>query len=133
MAGGSGTGHHRAEAGGVGAAESEQRQRLALQVGKIGAFELELGSSRGTWTTEFAEIWGIPSGFAKDFGSFFSWELVHPQDRARIQEAFAQLAQSREPSEVEFRIIRPDGVMRWVRARGLVIADTAAGPCELSA
>lgn len=107
--------------------ESEQRQRLALQVGKIGAFELELGSSRGTWTTEFAEIWGIPSGFAKDFGSFFSWELVHPQDRARIQEAFAQLAQSREPSEAEFRIIRPDGVMRWVCARGLVIADTAAG------
>jgi formate hydrogenlyase transcriptional activator len=111
--------------------ESEQRQRLALQVGKIGAFELELGSSRGTWTTEFAEIWGIPSGFAKDFGSFFSWELVHPQDRARIQEAFAQLAQSREPSEVEFRIIRPDGVMRWVRARGLVIADTAAGPLRV--
>jgi PAS domain S-box-containing protein len=107
--------------------ESERRQRLALQIGKIGAFELELGSSRGTWTTEFAEIWGIPSGFVGDFGSFFSWELVHPEDRARIQEAFAQLARSGEPGEAEFRLNRPDGVMQWVRARGLVIADTAAG------
>ena len=111
--------------------ESEQRQRLALQIGKIGAFELELGSGRGTWTTEFAEIWGIPSGFAENFGSCFSWELVHPQDRARIQEVFAQLVQSREPGEAEFRIIRPDGVMRWVRSRGLVIADTAAGASRI--
>jgi formate hydrogenlyase transcriptional activator len=107
--------------------ESERRQRLALQVGKIGAFELELGSSRGTWTTEFGEIWGIPSGFTGDFGSFFSWELVHPEDRARIQEAFAQLAKSGEPGESEFRLIRPDGAMLWVRSRGLVIPDTAAG------
>ena len=106
--------------------ESERRQRLALQVGKIGAFELELGSSRGTWTTEFGEIWGIPSGFTGDFGSFFSWELVHPEDRARIQEAFAQLAKSGEPGESEFRLIRPDGAMLWVRSRGLVIPDTAA-------
>jgi PAS domain S-box-containing protein len=111
--------------------ESEQRQRLALQIGKIGAFELELGSSRGTCTTEFAEIWGIPSGFVGDFGSFFSWELVHPLDRARIQESFAQLARSGEPGEAEFRLIRPDGMMLWVRGRGLVVADTAAGPLRV--
>src|SRR5208337_3392294 len=92
-----------------------------------GAFELDLASGRGTWTAEFAEIWGIPSGYAGDFASFFSWELVHPADRARVQEEFAQLAQSREEGESEFRIIRPDGVMRWIRGRGRVIADTAAG------
>ena len=107
--------------------ESERRQQLALQIGKIGAFELGLESGRGTWTTEFAEIWGIPSGFVGDFASFFSWELVHPQDRARVQEEFAQLVQSRKEGESEFRVIRPDGVLRWIRGRGLVIADTVAG------
>src|ERR1017187_9377799 len=106
--------------------ESERRQQLALQIGKIGAFELDLESGRGTWTAEFAEIWGIPSG-ADDLASFFKWEMVHPIDRARVQEEFAQLAQSREEGESEFRVIRPDGGMRWIRGRGLVIADAAAG------
>src|ERR1039458_5831675 len=95
--------------------ESERRQQLALQIGKIGAFELDLESGRGTWTAEFAEIWGIPSG-ADDLASFFKWEMVHPIDRARVQEEFAQLAQSREEGESEFRVIRPDGVMRWIRS-----------------
>ncbi|HKN71871.1 MAG TPA: PAS domain S-box protein [Terriglobales bacterium] len=107
--------------------ESERRQQLALQIGKIGAFELDLEGGRGTWTAEFAEIWGIPSGFAGNFATFFSWELVHPEDRARVKEEFAELAQSREEGESEFRVIRPDGVVRWIRGRGLVVADTAAG------
>jgi PAS domain S-box-containing protein len=106
--------------------ESERRQQLALQIGKIGAFELDLESGRGTWTAEFAEIWGIPSGFAGDFATFFRWELVHPEDRARVKEEFAQLVQSREEGESEFRVIRPDGVVRWIRGRGLVIRDTAS-------
>src|ERR1039457_24110 len=106
--------------------ESERRQQLALQIGKIGAFELDLKSGRGTWTAEFAEIWGIPSGFAGNFATFFSWELVHPKDRARVKEEFAQLVQSREEGESEFRVIRPDGVVRWIRGRGLVIRDTAS-------
>jgi PAS domain S-box-containing protein len=107
--------------------ESERRQQLALQIGKIGAFEVDLESGRGTWTAEFAEIWGVPRGFAGDFGTFFRWELVHPEDRARVKEEFAQLVQSRAESESEFRLIRPDGVMRWIRGRVLVIPDTATG------
>src|ERR1017187_1726880 len=112
--------------------ESERRQQLALQIGKIGAFELDLKSGRGTWTAEFAEIWGVPSGFAGNFATFFSWELVHPKDRARVKEEFAQLVRSREEGESEFRVIRPDGVMRWIRGRGLVIADTAAGSLRVA-
>ncbi|MGD0415054.1 MAG: PAS domain S-box protein [Terriglobales bacterium] len=111
--------------------ESERRHQLALQIGRIGAFELDLESGRGTWTAEFAEIWGIPSGYAGDFASFFSWEMVHPADRARVQEEFAQLAQSREEGESEFRVIRPDGVMRCIRGRGRVIADSAAGSLRI--
>jgi PAS domain S-box-containing protein len=107
--------------------ESERRQQLALQIGKIGAFELDMESGRGTWTTEFAEIWGIPSGFAGDFATLFRWEQVHPEDRARIQAEFAQLVQSREEGESELRVTRPDGVMRWIRGRARVIADTATG------
>ncbi len=118
------TEHRRAE---EALRESERRHQLALQTGKIGAFELELGSGRGTWTAEFAEIWGVPRGFAGDFAAFFRWELVHPEDRARVQKELAQLVQSREEGESDFRVIRPDGAMRWIRGRGQVIADTVTG------
>ena len=122
------TEHRRAE---EALRESERRHQLALQTGKIGAFELELGSGRGTWTAEFAEIWGVPRGFAGDFAAFFRWELVHPEDRARLQTELAQLVQSREEGESDFRVIRPDGVMRWIRGRGQVIADTVTGSLRI--
>ncbi len=111
--------------------ESERRQRLALQIGKIGAFEIDMESGRGTWTEELAEIVGVPSGFAGDFYAF-CWEHVHPGDLARVKEEFAQLAQSREEREMEFRMIRPDGVMRWIRWRGLVNQDTASASSRVA-
>jgi PAS domain S-box-containing protein len=105
--------------------ESEQRQRLALQVGQIGAWEVDLGSGRGIWTPEVAEIWGIPQDFTGDFAAF-CWEHVHPEDLTKTQERFAQIVQSGNESEMEFRIIRPDGMVRWIRWRGQAIRDNAA-------
>ncbi|MGD0793150.1 MAG: PAS domain S-box protein [Terriglobales bacterium] len=109
--------------------ESERRQQSALQIGKIGAFDIDMESGRGTWTAELADIVGVPSG--ADFYAF-CWERVHPEDLARVKAEFAQLAQSREEGEMEFRVIRPEGAMRWIRWRGLVIQDTASGSSRVA-
>jgi PAS domain S-box-containing protein len=107
--------------------ESERMQQIALQIGKMGAWEVDLESGLGIWTPELAEIWGIPSGFAGNFAAFCR-EHVHPEDLARVKEEFAQLSESREEREIEFRLIRPDDVIRWVRMRGLVMQDTSVAP-----
>src|SRR4029077_17455411 len=44
-------------------------------------------------------------------------DAIHPDDRARVVN-FCQTASARGKSEQEYRIVRPDGTIRWVRDRG---------------
>ena len=106
--------------------DSERLQRRALGVGRIGAFEVDLTSGHGTWTPELNEIWGMPDDFAGNLAAF-CWEHVHPDDLARVQEQSAQLTQIGEAAGMEFRIIRTDGEMRWIRWLGQVIEDADTG------
>src|SRR5450830_125298 len=105
---------------------SDRLQRLALGVGRIGAVEVDLSSGHGTWTPELNEIWGMPDDFAGNLAAF-CWEHVHPDDLARVQEESAQLTQIGEAAGMEFRIIRTDGEMRWIRWLGQVIEDADTG------
>jgi PAS domain S-box-containing protein len=44
------------------------------------------------------------------------WETLHPEDRPRLEAATARLLAERPPTaEREYRIIRPDGAVRWLR------------------
>jgi PAS domain S-box-containing protein len=47
-------------------------------------------------------------------------QAVHPEDRDRVAEAFRRVG---EGYDVEYRIIRPDGSLRWITARGFPIPD----------
>ena len=49
-------------------------------------------------------------------------EAVHPEDRDRVRHAFSSLQSG--PHDIEFRIVRPRGDVRWVWSRGFPIADT---------
>jgi PAS domain-containing protein len=45
-------------------------------------------------------------------------DLVHPDDRATVVDAFASSVEQSRPLNVEFRIVRPDGAVRWLRDQG---------------
>jgi signal transduction histidine kinase len=49
--------------------------------------------------------------------------LVHPDDRVALMEAVEGCAAAGEPFNVQHRIVRPDGEIRWMDARGRVIRD----------
>ncbi len=52
-----------------------------------------------------------------------SWrEGVHPDDSARVEEGFARMF-STGVLDLQFRVLRPDRTMRWVRFRGFPIRD----------
>jgi PAS domain S-box-containing protein len=51
--------------------------------------------------------------------SGFAWvDLVHPDDRARVKEAFSEAFEARDKVSVEFRIRRRDGHYRWILDSG---------------
>ncbi len=50
-------------------------------------------------------------------------EGIHPEDRQRVQKAWKQMAKRGGIFDEQYRVIHPDGSMRWVRDRGYPIRD----------
>ena len=54
--------------------------------------------------------------------------LLHPDDRARVLAAGAHSAATGEPFREEYRLIRKDGTIVWVRDEALIVRDAPEGP-----
>jgi PAS domain S-box-containing protein len=74
----------------------------------------------------YERIWG--RSCESLYGNFREWiEVIHPEDRQRIQSVFFKQALSGNYDE-EYRIVRPDGSLRWIRDRGFPIANDSGEP-----
>ena len=70
----------------------------------------------------FERIWGRT--VASLYASPAQWvEFIHPEDRERVRGAFAALTGDAPNLDIEYRIVRPGGEIRWVRVRGFQIRD----------
>jgi PAS domain S-box-containing protein len=106
---------------------SEERLRLAQQVAGIGTFELNIVTGVNTWTPELEAIHGLPPGGFQ--GSQQHWEqLVHPDDLEPARERVRQALASRTVAGGEWRIVRPDGQMRWIAGQAVLLPDDAGQP-----
>ncbi|MDO9711905.1 response regulator [Paracraurococcus lichenis] len=66
-------------------------------------------------------IWGVPRDAVPD--DLASWaETIHPDDRAAVLDSLRRVQQG-EPAVQEFRVLRPDGAVRWVRDTAFSIRD----------
>ncbi|MGE0826519.1 MAG: PAS domain S-box protein [Candidatus Binatia bacterium] len=78
-------------------------------------------------SSAYERIWGRPCASAYEQ----PWSLVdaiHPEDRGRV---FLALQQCADGDEDEYRIVRPDGSLRWVRGRQFVVRDDNGEPWRL--
>jgi PAS domain S-box-containing protein len=70
----------------------------------------------------YDDVWGRPSASLQDDPQ--AWiEAILPEDRERVH-AFLQ-APSQEGHEIEYRILRPGGELRWLKSRAFPVADEA--------
>ncbi len=71
----------------------------------------------------YEKVWGRSSErLCQDFQSYIEW--IHPDDRARVAAAADKRTRG-ESMEIEYRIVRPDGSVRWVRDRAIKILNEA--------
>lgn len=98
--------------------KSEDRLRLALGAAHMGTYEWDIASNRISWGGSHHELFGItPEEFGGTLDSVLA--IVHPEDRASL----AQLATSTSTGfQHEFRIIRPDGALRWIWTQGNLVS-----------
>ncbi|WP_158508988.1 hybrid sensor histidine kinase/response regulator [Gemmatirosa kalamazoonensis] len=99
--------------------EREQQMDLLEQIAGLGSWEIDLATDGIRWSRELRRIHGVDETTAPRTHSEFM-AMVHPDDRATIDAAMSELAAG-EPVTVDFRIVRPDGEVRLLQARGKLV------------
>ena len=95
--------------------ELGERLILATDSAKAYIWHLEIDSGR-IWTTAKAkEFFGFALNRELDLESFL--DIVHPEDREKLRLTVGEAMRSGEDNAAEYRIVRPDGGMRWVLSR----------------
>lgn len=107
----------------------EQRRRLEMAVEATGLGFWEWDSRTGviTWSERNRELFGV--GPTTKITAARYMELVHPEDRERVREAYRAARSQPGGSDfsVEYRAVAEDGQVRRILAHGRVVVD-AAGP-----
>ncbi|MGC2234569.1 MAG: PAS domain S-box protein [Pyrinomonadaceae bacterium] len=109
--------------------KSREHLTLAQQIAGIGSFELNLRTRTIVASSELKSLYGIPATASVD--KFEDWEkYIHPEDLPVVKrEMDAALAKGE--FNMEFRLIRSDGSLRWIYAIGRVFHDENGAPSRL--
>ncbi|NMB77694.1 MAG: PAS domain S-box protein, partial [Methanomicrobiales archaeon] len=112
------------------AASAREWLGIALRAAKAGTWDWDFLTGKLTWSPEFFELFGMQPGTPATFESWRS--KLHPDDR---EPAMAKIEQSvRDHTYLwnEYRIILPDGTIRWIGAGGSTIYNPAGEPLRMS-
>ncbi len=109
---------------------SEAQLREAQRLAKIGSWERDLKNDTSYWSEEMIRILGPADRGPSSFPTFLSY--VHPKDREKVSEIRDRACSSIGPVEVEYRIVRPDGEVLFVRSIVEGIRDEEGVPVRLT-
>jgi two-component system cell cycle sensor histidine kinase/response regulator CckA len=97
--------------------ESEERLRLSAEAAQIGLWTNDLVARRVTWSPELERLCGLEPGSFRGTNEHAA-QLVHPEDRDRVMEALNHAVKRGDDFDLECRIERADGELRWIFVRG---------------
>jgi PAS domain S-box-containing protein len=109
---------------------TEDRLRLAQDTLGVGTWEGDFGSGMPKCSDQLLRLYGF-QGNAGAF-TFEDWlNCVHPEDRARMSAAAAELRTRREAFVAQFRVVWPDGSVHWILDRSQVALDEGGRPARI--
>ncbi len=109
---------------------SEAGLRNAQRIARLGSWEADLQAGTSLWSDEYYRLCGIEPGRAISYSFFIS--LVHPEDRARVEEAVETSYRTQQPFQVDYRVIREPGEIRYFRGQGEPTYDANGRPIRMS-
>jgi len=96
--------------------ESEVRLSLAINAAGAGLWVTEPETGHVWFTPKTRELFHFAPDQELNYESFF--KVIHPEDHERVDQAVQQALQSGEKVQIEYRIVLPDGSVRWLGVRG---------------
>ena len=96
----------------------------------MGSWEWTIPTGELLWSDEIFSLFGLPiDAFGASYSAFL--ERVHPDDRARVEEAVRLAVEEGADYALDHRIVRPDGEIRFVHEYGEVERDQAGAPLRM--
>lgn len=109
---------------------SEERLRMAMAAGDLGVWDWDLLSGAIHWSENFGDLLDVPQGnFPTTVDGFLAF--VHPSDRQVVQLALERAIAGEAEYNIEFRMNRADGRIRWAASRAIVIRDDVGQPVRM--
>ncbi len=105
---------------------------LAERSAGIGVWSIDLATGQVRATAQFFRIMGLePTREPVPIETIRA--LRHPDDRERVLAGFREaLENGTDAYEIEYRILRPDGELRWIFGRGRIVRDAFGTPVRYS-
>jgi len=105
---------------------SEERMSLALESAQLALWDWDVAKDSVWMTDEGRNFFGFASSEPLHSGSLAA--CVHPDDSAARASAIQHALETDGSYDTEFRIVLPDGSMRWIAARGRRASPGASDP-----
>ncbi len=119
------------EASNMRLVQSEQGRSLALAAGQMGSWEWDIAANRGSWDEGQYRIFGVePKNFQISTDNIRN--LLHPDDWEPLRQVVLRMAKGERTQQVEFRVRRPNGELRWCTGTAAASVDAAGNVVRIS-
>ncbi|MGY4344555.1 PAS domain S-box-containing protein [Bradyrhizobium sp. GM7.3] len=111
--------------------ESEERRSMAIAAGKMGSWDWDWITGDWMWDEGQYRIFGVgPESFEVNPANVQA--LLHPDDVDQLRKAIAEFNKGTRSYETEFRIVRPDGDVRWCVGTAAATVDDSGRVMRVS-
>ncbi len=102
--------------------DSEMRRSLALEAAQMGTWEWDMTCDRIACSEALESLWGYAPGTFPGTREAFT-SRIYPDDLPHMQRIAEEARQARRPFRSEYRVVQPDGSLRWVASHGRHLFD----------
>lgn len=106
---------------------TNSRLSLALRAANAGIWEWDMATNRTFWSEENYRLLGYEPGSCES--TYENWlRAIHPGDRERVHTHVLQVVEQRCSLDMEYRVLLPDGQIRWIADLGEILCDDQGQP-----
>ena len=110
---------------------ANEKMRLAADAAHFGIWDLNVKENRLEWDDWMFRLYGISRDHFN--GAYEAWQSgVHPDDLERSSREVEQALSGEKEFDTEFRIVRPDGEIRYIKAYATVSRDSRSNPIKMT-
>ena len=105
-------------------------QNLNLAVGRVGTWNWDLVTGALEWSPRAKAMFGLPEDAQVTHDSFLG--MLLPEDREGADAAIKEALAGKTDCDMEYRVVFPDGTVRWIYDLGRAYEDASGTPARMA-